>query len=117
MRRVLAALLFSIGTSAVLFAQCPPPTTPTKPANGLVTSETSIAFAWNPAGSAVTGYDLFLSQNGGAPTSICRNSPSPNCNATLPPARYEWFVRSYRLDCLGGTESAHSTFEIVGCTS
>lgn len=117
MHRLLAALLFWLGTAATVVGQCPPPTAPHTPANGLVTSETRIAFGWNPAGSNVTGYDLYLSQNGGTPSVVCRNSPSPNCNATLPPARYEWFVRSYRLDCLNGTESAHSTFEIVACTA
>src|SRR5258706_1640484 len=117
MRRVLAALLLSLGTSAALVAQCPPTTVPHTPANGLVTSETRIAFGWNPAGSDVTGYDLFLSQSGGTPSVICRNSPSPNCSATLPVARYEWFVRSYPPHCLSGTESAHSTLEIVCCTA
>src|SRR5258706_15100513 len=95
MRRVLAALLLSLGTSAALVAQCPPTTVPHTPANGLVTSETRIAFGWNPAGSDVTGYDLFLSQSGGAPPVISRNTPSPHRSPTPPGARLPWVCRPH----------------------
>ncbi len=117
MRKVLAAILVSLGTSAAVLAQCPPATTPVLPANGLVTSETHINFAWNPAGSNVTGYDMFLSQNGATATVPCLNSPSPNCSLTLTPAHYEWFVRNYTAGCSAGTSSAHFTFDIVGCST
>src|SRR5437763_11067951 len=117
MCRVFSALLVSTCMSAAVLAQCPPATTPVTPASGLVTSETHINFAWNPAGSAVTGYDLMLSQNGGAPSAACFNSPSPSCSVTLTPAHYEWFVRNFTNGCSTGTESRHSTFDIAGCTS
>jgi hypothetical protein len=113
----LAALLVALGTAAAALGQCPPPTQPYAPPSGSTTTETRIDFAWSPAGSGVTGYDLFLSQNGGPVTRPCFNSPSPNCTTTLSPAHYDWYVRSYTLDCLGGTASPHSTFDIVGCST
>src|SRR5205807_9795401 len=54
---------------------------------------------------------------GGTPSVACFNSPSPNCSVTLTPAHYEWFVRHYTNGCSTGTESRHSTFDLVGCTS
>src|SRR5258708_17038282 len=112
--RVLSALLL---VAPIVRGQCPPPSTPYAPANGAITSETHIDFTWSPAGPAVTGYDVYLSHNAGTAARVCFNSPSPNCSATLTPAHYEWFVRSYRDDCLIGTDSAHSTFDIVGCST
>jgi hypothetical protein len=106
-----------LAAAGVLRAQCPPPTAPARPANGLVTTETRIQFAWTPAGSAVTGYDLLLSQNGGAPQVACSNASMPDCVVTLTPARYEWFVRSFVNGCPNGTDSPHSTFEIAGCSA
>jgi len=114
-RRLVLATVFLAAASAG--AQCPPAVQPATPANGLVTTETHINFAWSPAGSAVTGYDLFLSANGGAFQTICLASPSPNCSATLTAGRYEWFVRNYRDDCRSGTESAHFRFEVAACTA
>ncbi len=111
------SVAFSLVVAIIVRAQCPPPTTPTKPAAGLVTTETHIAFEWNPGGDAVTGYDTYLSTNGGAFTRICFNTPSPNCSAVLGTGRYEWFVRNFRDDCLGGTESPHAQFEIVACSA
>lgn len=114
-RRLVLATVFLAAASAG--AQCPPAVQPTTPSNGLVTTETHINFAWSPAGSAVTGYDLFLSANGGAFQTICLASPSPNCSATLTTGRYEWFVRNYRNDCQRGTESAHFRFEVAACSA
>ncbi len=115
--RAPAVVLLSILISAFASAQCPPPSKPASPPEGLVTTETHIAFAWSPAGNAVTGYDLYVSANGGAFNRLCFNSPSPDCSAVLGTGRYEWYVRNYREDCLAGTESAHARFEIVACSA
>lgn len=98
-------------------AQCPPPVSPKVPADGLTTTETHINFAWDPAGSNVSGYDLMLSQNGAPATAACFNSPSPNCSVTLGAAKYEWFVRSYVDGCPNGTESAHFHLTVNACSA
>lgn len=115
LRRLFFATFFL--TAAAAHAQCPPPVRPTSPPEGITTTETHIAFAWNPAGSDVTGYDLYLATNGAQARRICFNSPSPECSATLAPGRYEWYVKNFRDDCPDGTESGHAHFVVDACSA
>jgi hypothetical protein len=98
-------------------AQCPPATQPTKPADGTTTTEVRVNFAWNPAGSGVTGYTVWAAKDGAAYNTACNNSPSPNCTATLTPGNYEWYVTNYRTDCPNGTRSVHFHFTLAACSA
>jgi hypothetical protein len=117
--RGVAALTLALcmSASAALADSCPPPTTPRNPPNGSVTTETNVPFAWNPAGSNLTGYDLFVSKNSAAATVPCFNSPRPDCTVSLGIGHYEWWVRNYTDGCPTGTESVHFTFDLQACST
>ncbi len=117
--RNIAALtvVICLAVVAVSAATCPPATAPKNPPNGSSTTETHVAFAWDPAGSDVTGYDLFLSKDSATASVACFNSSRPDCTVTLALGHYEWWVKNYVNGCSGGTESTHFTFDLQACST
>ncbi|HET8775870.1 MAG TPA: hypothetical protein VFP80_18880, partial [Thermoanaerobaculia bacterium] len=85
------------------------PATPVAPANGATVSSSSVTFTWLAANGA-TGYRLWASRNGAAP-SVIGVTNDTSLVATLAPGTFTWYVEALYAGC-ASTESPRFTFTI-----